>query len=144
MAGICFVICTIYRKKKLSGLVGACLHSAFASAGPWLFTVLALGSIALIGKELVGVNELFDFRVILIYNFSFSLVISGPIFMIVTRWLSDSIYKRDVSGAPGVLFGALIMLWGIELLIAAPFYFLYAKIDAATAVSALVNFLLLS
>ena len=144
MAGIGFVLRKLYRQDNLSGLVGACLHSAFASAGPWLFTVLALGAIALIGKELVGVNVLFDFRVILIYNFSFSLVVSGPIFMIVTRWLSDSIYKRDVAGAPGALFGALIMLWAIELALAVPFYFFYANIDAVMAVSAVVNFLLLS
>src|SRR6201996_1753088 len=103
MAGIGFVLRRLYQKNNLSGLAGACLHSAFASAGPWLFTVLALTLTAALGKALVGNDVLFDFRVILIYNFSFSLVISGPIFMIVTRYLSDSLYRRDVTGAPGML-----------------------------------------
>src|ERR1700733_9922596 len=111
MAGIGFVLRKLYRRDDLSGLAGAALHSAFAAAGPWLFTVLALGTIAAIGKQLVGLDVLFDFRVILIYNFSFSLAVSGPVFMIVTRYLSDSIYKRDVSNAPGALFGALLLLW---------------------------------
>src|ERR1700728_5475028 len=115
MAGIGFVLRKLYRQDNLSGLASACLHSAFASAGPWLFTVLALGAIASLGKALVGIDVLFDFRVVLIYNFSFSLVISGPVFMIVTRYLSDSIYKRDVTNAPGMLLGALTLLWGIEL-----------------------------
>src|ERR1700689_5312468 len=106
MAGIGFVLRKLYKKDDLSGLAAACLHSAFASAGPWLFTVLALGTIAMFSKSLVGLDVLFRFRVILIYNFSFSLVISGPIFMIVTRYLSDKIYCRDVTNAPGFLFGS--------------------------------------
>jgi len=144
MAGIGFVLRKLYRRDDLSGLAGACLHSAFASAGPWLFTVLALGAIAIIGKLLVGNEILFNFRVILIYNFSFSLVIAGPIFMIVTRYLSDSIYKRDVTNAPGMLFGALLLLWGIELVVAGAFYSLYARLGLALTLSAVINFLLLS
>ncbi len=144
MAGIGFVLRKLYRRDDLSGLVSACMHSAFASAGPWLFTVLALGTIALLGKMLVGTDVLFDFRVILIYNFSFSLVIAGPIFMIVTRYLSDSIYRRDISNAVGMLFGALILLWAIELVIAGSFYFFYARLGLSLTISAIVNFLLLS
>ncbi|MGE3624056.1 MAG: exopolysaccharide Pel transporter PelG [Bdellovibrionales bacterium] len=144
MAGIGFVLRKLYRQDNLSGLVGACLHSAFASAGPWLFTVLALGAIAALGTSLVDIQVLFDFRVILIYNFSFSLVISGPVFMIVTRYLSDCIYRRDVSNAPGMLLGALGLMWAVELVIAVAFYCVYAKLDTLLAISAVVNFLLLS
>jgi len=144
MAGIGFVLRKLYRQDNLSGMVSASLHSAFASAGPWLFTVLALGAIAALGKAIVGTDVLFDFRVILIYNFSFSLVISGPVFMIATRYLSDSIYKRDVSNAPGMLLGSLILMWAIELVIAGAFYFGYADLSFPLAVSAVVNFLLLS
>jgi len=144
MAGIGFVLRKLYRQDNLSGLARACFHSAIASTGPWLFTVLALASIAAISKNLVEIETLFNFRVILIYNFSFSLVLSGPVFLIATRYLADSIYRRDVSGAPGMLLGTLILLWGVELLIICPFYFLYAKLPPAMALSATVNFLLLS
>src|ERR1700733_7063336 len=144
MAGIGFVLRKLYRRDDLSGFAGAAIHSAFASAGPWLFTVLALGTITVIGKSLVGTEVMFDFRVILIYNFSFSLVLSGPGYMIVTRYLSDSIYRRDVTNAPGILFGALLLLWGVEFVIAGSFFFFYADLEIATAFSAVVNFLLLS
>jgi uncharacterized membrane protein len=144
MAGIGFVLRKLYRQDNLSGFASACLHSAFAAAGPWLFTVMALGCIAALSTFQSGSNEIFNFRVVLIYNFSFSLVLSGPIFMIVTRYLSDKIYKRDVSGAVGALFGALALLWASELIIGGAFYFLYAKLGTALAISAIVNFLLLS
>jgi polysaccharide biosynthesis protein PelG len=144
MAGIGFVLRKLYRQDNLSGLLGACLHSAFASTGPWLFTVLALGSIGAISKNLVDTEVLFNFRVILIYNFSFSLVLSGPVFMVTTRYLADCIYRRDVSNAPGMLVGALVLLWVSGAIAAAAFYFLYAQLPPLLALSAIINFLLLS
>jgi len=144
MAGIGFVLRKLYREDNLSGLVKACFHSAVASTGPWLFTVLALASIGAISKNIVDIPTLFSFRVILIYNFSFSLVLSGPVFLVATRFLADAIYRHDVSKAPGMLLGALIVLWSVELLVICPFYLLYADISLPMAISAIINFLLLS
>jgi len=144
MAGIGFVLRKLYKQDNLSGLFRASVHSAFAATGPWIFTVVALGILTLIGRNIVSAAVLFDFRIILIYNFSFSLVISGPVFMIATRYLADSIHKRDVTSAPGMLIGALILLWGIDIVIAGSFYFLYANLPFAMAISAVINFLLLS
>jgi len=144
MAGIGFSLRKLYRQDNLYGFFSAGLNSAFASTGPWLFTVLALGVIAEIGRKLVGFDVLFDFRVILIYNFSLSLAISGGVFMVATRYLSDCIYRRDVSTAIGMFFGALILLWALDLVLVAPFYLLAVKLEPAFALSAIVNFLLLS
>lgn len=144
MAGIGFVLRKLYRQDNLSGLLGACLHSAFASTGPWLFTVLALGSIAAIGRNLVDTEVLFNFRVLLIYNFSFSLVLSGPVFMITTRYLADSIYRRDVTNAPGMLVGALILLWTVGAASAGAFYVFYVQLPPMLALCTVVDFLLLS
>jgi len=144
MAGIGFVLRKLYRQDNLSGLARAFLHSAFASTGPWLFTVLALGVISIMSEKSVGSDTLSYFRTILIYNFSFSLMLSGPILMIITRYLSDSIYRRDVSNAPGMLFGALALLWGFELVLAGIFYGFVAHLGLGMTISAVINFLLLS
>ncbi len=42
MAGIGFELNKLARRDDLMGIAGAYLHSAFAIAGPWLFTVVAL------------------------------------------------------------------------------------------------------
>ncbi len=144
MAGIGFVLRKLYNQDNLSGLVRACLHSVVASTGPWLFTVLALASIGMISRNLVHSDVLLEFRSILIYNFSFSLIISGPVFMIATRYLADCIHKRDVSTATGMLVGALTLLWVVELVIASSFYFGYAELSFPMALSAVINFLLVS
>ncbi len=144
MAGIGFALRKLYRQDNLYGFFGVGLNSAFASTGPWLFTVLSLGAIAEIGRRLVGFEVLFDFRVILIYNFSLSLALSGGIFMVATRYLSDCIYRRDISTTIGMLFGALILLWAMDLLLIAPFYLYAVNLELKFALSAIVNFLLLS
>lgn len=144
MAGIGFILRKLYNQDNLSGLVKASFHSVVSSTGPWLFTVLALATISLIGKNIVINSVLMDFRSILIYNFSFSLIISGPVFMIATRYLADCIHKRDVSPATGMLVGSLALLWGIELCVAGAFYFLWANLTFSMALSAVINFLLVS
>jgi len=143
MAGIGFVLRKLYNRDDLSGLASACLHSAFASTGPWLCAVLALGTISYIDTDVAGLSEVFKFRVILIYNLSFSLVIAGPVLMIATRYLSDSIYNRDVSGAPGLLLGSILLVWTVGLMITGPFYLLYTNLEPEIAISAIINFILL-
>ena len=80
MAGIGFELNRLAKREDLSGLAGAFIHSAFATTGPWLFTVIALAAITLLYSANVDapvVAGLMNFRGIIVYNFSFSLVISA-------------------------------------------------------------------
>jgi hypothetical protein len=51
-------------------------------------------------------HELAVFRTIIVYNFSFSMVLAGPGAMVVTRYLADAIYGRDVREVSGSMLGA--------------------------------------
>ncbi len=144
MAGIGFVLRKLSRQDNLVGTLQAYVISALISAGPWLFTILALGTMTAFFSKLASKEALGEFRQVIIYNFAFSLVIAAPIFMIVTRYLADSIYSKDVSGTPGLLLGSMTLLFGIELPLASAFYFLYADIELGLAVTAIGNFLLIS
>lgn len=144
MAGIGFVLRKLYRQDSLSSLLRVYLHAAVASTGPWLFTVLALGFIAVLSKGNTPKELMFEFRTLLIYNFAFSLVVAGPIYMVATRYLADCIHHRDVSSVPGMLIGALGLLWLVAASISGAFYFLYADLPFTLALSAVINFLLVS
>ena len=144
MAGIGFVLRKLSRQDNLIGVFRAMAHSALASTGPWLFTVLALGCMMVLGSAYISREELYAFRVIVIYNFAFSLVFTAPIFMVATRYLADCIHKEDVSTAPGMLVGALVVVYITQIPIVGLFYLVYAEMDAAVALSAIVNFMLIS
>lgn len=144
MAGIGFVLRKLTRRDDLLGVVQGFAHSALASSGPWLFTILALGSLSLLAVSVRGLDELAEFRLVIIYNFAFSLVLSGPVLMVVTRVLADLIYEADVSAATGMLAGALALVLGTQLPLVIAFYTLHATLAPATVAAAVANFALVS
>jgi len=141
MAGIGFALRRLAQQDTLSARLRAYAHAASVSSGPWLFTVIALGGVQMAARSLLGQDQVQVFSIIIIYNFAFSLVVSGPVVLVVTRRLADKIYARDVSEAPGIFLGALILILGLELLLAVPFYGVFAELSDAERVLAIVNFL---
>jgi uncharacterized membrane protein len=144
MAGIGFTLRKLAAQDNLIGLVRASVHSAFASTGPWLCTVIALGLLMAVSERITSTDLIFEFRAIIVYNFCFSLVFSAPIFMVITRYLADAIHRKNVTTAPGVLLGGLMLAYGIQLPIATAFYFGVTTLSAETALCTVLNFMLVT
>jgi uncharacterized membrane protein len=144
MAGIGFVVRKLVKKDNLTGLFTGYLFSTIITAGPWLFTILALGSITLFGQNFSTLEEINDFRLCIIYNFSCSLVFSGPLTIIVTRFIADKIYMKDVHEVPGVLIGALGLSFFLQLPLVVGFYFYYIDLPLEIKLAAFSNYFLIS
>lgn len=144
MAGIGFVLRNLTRQDNLIGLAAGYGYSALLTTGPWIFTILALGASLLFGKFFTTYEQQAIFRIIIIYNFSFSLVFSGPIILVVTRYLSDRIYIQDVKDVPGILVGAMSLAFVTQTLILLPFYLFYWEQPFAIKLMALANYLLIT
>jgi polysaccharide biosynthesis protein PelG len=99
MAGIGFALRKLARQDSLLSGLRAYSHAAVISCGPWLFTVLALGGIELIGHSIVPILDLQRFSSIVRYDFCFSLIAAGPIALVLTRQLADQIYAKNVTDA---------------------------------------------
>ena len=143
MAGIGFQLNKLARRDDLMGLAGAYFHSAFAIAGPWLFTVIALAITTAIYGGSVR-SELLDFRAIIVYNFSFSLVFSAPVFMIVTRYLADHIHVKNVTTAPTVLLESLALVFLCNLPIGLLFYAFYFEMELPLRLASFANLFLIA
>ena len=122
MAGIGFALRRLAQQDLLSANLRSFGHAAVAASGPWLFTIIALSGIEMMIGKVVGREAWERFAVIVIYNFSFSMVAAGPIVMVVTRSLSDAIFRKDTSGSIGMLLGAMALLYGVLALVGIPFY----------------------
>lgn len=140
MAGIGFVLRRLAREESLSANVSGYAHAAVVSSGPWLFTILALAGVDLFSRGAVTHDELARFSVVVMYNFAFSLVLSGPIVLLVTRCLADRIYAKDVTEAPGMLLGAMAVLFGLMAAVGVPFYGFAVEMDTAERLVALIGF----
>ena len=144
MAGIGFELRRLARRDDLLGVVEAYSHSSVAASGPWVFTILALAGISLWGSELASIEDVALFRLIIIYNFAFSLVLASPLSVVATRFLADAVYAADVREAPGMLVGGASILFGALLPFAGTFYLVYADLSALARAAALANFFLVT
>ncbi|MBP2300618.1 exopolysaccharide Pel transporter PelG [Azospirillum picis] len=142
MAGIGFALRRLARRDDLLGILQGYAHSAFITSGPWMFTILALAGINLIGRDLVGMEQLTLFRVVVIYNFGFSVVFTGPLVLVATRYLADAIYAKEVEAAPGMLLATLGLAYAIAAVTAGPFYTLFSGLPLPVMLGGLVNFFL--
>jgi uncharacterized membrane protein len=139
MAGIGFELRKLARRDDLMGVVASLTHASIVSTGPWIMTVLALGAIDIIGARWLDQEEMKVFRIIVIYNFGFSLVAAGPLMMVATRYLADRIYEKKVAETPGMLVGGFIVLL-VQLPIVGWFYGVLAALDPAIRIAAIANY----
>jgi len=141
MAGIGFALRRLSRQDSLNSGLQAYGHAAFVACGPWLFTILALAAVEVFGSTLLSREELQRFFVIVMYNFAFSLVVAGPLVLVLTRRLADRIYAKDVSEIPGMFIGSLALLFVMHLAVGVPFYGYVADLPEVERLLALMGFL---
>lgn len=144
MAGIGFELNRLARKDDIMGIVRAFLHSAFATAGPWIFTVVALAVITYLYGGKMDNLELLNFRGIIVYNFSFSLVLSAPVFMVMTRYLADQIHVKDVTPAPAVMLESMLIVYAIQLPVAIILYGFYLDLPIGLRLAGFANMFLIA
>lgn len=142
MAGIGFELRRLARTDRFSTNLRGMAYATVISSGPWLFTCIALAAVQFLGRHHANVDQLSRFSILIIYNFSFSLVISGPIVLVVTRCLADAIHANEVREVSGLFLSALALLFGATALIGVPLYLFALDIGTAERLVALVGLFL--
>ncbi len=109
MAGIGFELRRLSRRETLSSLVGAVGHAAVIAAGPWMFTIVSLALITLIVQPVIGIETLSAFRIVVIYAFATSLVMTAPVTIVATRLLADTLWLKQFTQVRGLLFASYLL-----------------------------------
>jgi len=143
MAGIGFVLRKLAGEDNLSGFIRAYFHSAIVAVGPWLMIVVSVGSLLTLSSSILSLSELNEFFSVFIYNLCFSFILSGPLYMISARYVSDCLYIRSLPPIPGILTTALCFLFPIAIPVAILFYIFYADMNPLFTILSIINFLLL-
>lgn len=144
MAGIGFVLRRLTSRGDLIGLAQGYAHASISTSGGWLFTILALSAVTFFGPRFATYEDLTTFRLLVVYNFGFSLVLTGPLTMVLTRYLSDQIFARTVEGIPGMVLGGIAFAVAVSAPLVAPLYFWYFDLTAAARVAAWLGYTLVS
>jgi uncharacterized membrane protein len=142
MAGIGFVLKRLANRDDLLGVLGAFNHGTVAAAGPWLFTVVALAGIVLLFPGAYNQEDVLNFRETIVYNFSTTLMLSGPVYLVVTRYLADAIHRQRVVLAPTVLLQSIAFLMVLLIPFGLWFYFSFIQLSFPFRLAAYANLIL--
>ncbi|KPA16133.1 transmembrane protein [Candidatus Magnetomorum sp. HK-1] len=95
MAGIGFELKRIMRHETFLSEFTAYLYSAMISSGPWLMSILCLAVLGIFrGGENAKAHEIF--RSTVVYTYASSLIYSGIIQLVCTRYLADQLYEQKI------------------------------------------------
>lgn len=110
MAGVGFQLNKILQRGNYTAIAQAYGYAAIIGSGPWLASVLSL---ALLGAVLTGIgltDELRIFFVSISLTYAFTLVLTGPIQMVLTRFAADQEYTHTAEQIfPTFVF---VLAWG--------------------------------
>lgn len=142
MAGIGFVLRKLVKKQELSAYGAAFFHSMMASAGPWIITILTLGSFFLLSRSLTASEQYIEFRVVILFNFAFSLVIAAPIANSATRYLADILYTEKYEFGSGLMISMLVILFALALPFSFCYYTFFTRMTPDEKFQAILNFVM--
>lgn len=110
MAGIGFSLRKLDQRGGLTGLCKLYGAAGMISSGPWLISIITILFTGLWSVDLVpSPRQVPQFQVSVTYLFAGSLVLSGPLQLLFTRFVADRIFeKRDHRILPN-LFGAMAL-----------------------------------
>ncbi|MEO2069107.1 MAG: exopolysaccharide Pel transporter PelG [Desulfurobacteriaceae bacterium] len=130
MAGISFELKRILEDNKLTSLFLSFTYSISLSAGPWIISILAIIFAGIIASKSSNNPEVVrQYQVVITYITAISLIVSGPLQLLFSRYISDRLFEKEVwrvlpnfigaltvSMALGFLVGLLIVLFGMKKL----------------------------
>ena len=108
MAGIGFEIRDILRDDSYTALLKAYSYAGLISSGPWILSILTIMGIGVLCVNLsVPRMEIVQFLVSITYLMSASLILTGLLQLLFTRYISDRLFeKKDRTVLPN-LIGAM-------------------------------------
>jgi len=96
MAGIGFQLKKLLSDETYAGSAKGYLYAAFISSGPWLISVICLALLQVLSARFLKADEANLFRAIVVYCYAFSLITTGSLQMVATRYLSDKLYGKEL------------------------------------------------
>ncbi|TYB31085.1 MAG: hypothetical protein FXF47_05885 [Candidatus Mcinerneyibacterium aminivorans] len=123
MAGIGFELKKLFKEESYTKRMKAYLYSAVVAAGPWLATVISLNFLSMFAKTYFSdILQRNLFMGTIIYSFIFSMIITVPFQFLITRYISDCLYKKEYKNLGASFIGLNKIILFITGLIGFIFY----------------------
>lgn len=107
MAGIGFRLREMAQRKTFAEWLKLYTYSAVIFSGPWLISILGLAALSIFAMPALQDRDVHVFTVSIVYVYCFSLIATGLLQLVVTRYVSDQFYMRNPDAVVPTFVGVL-------------------------------------
>lgn len=136
MAGIGFRLREMATRKTFGEWLKLYTYSAVVFSGPWLISILALAALSIFALPAMQEHDVRLFTVTIVYCYCFSLITTGMIQLVVTRYVSDQFYRRNPDAVVPTFVGAVTVTTLVQTVTGSVALF-FADVDFVYKVAAL-------
>ncbi|MFQ5824551.1 MAG: exopolysaccharide Pel transporter PelG [bacterium] len=140
MAGIGFKLRKIFDFDSYVDNLRGILFAASISGGPIFFSILCLGLLSVYSRAFISSQDMKVFLVTIVYVFAFSLISTGLTQLLLTRYLSDLIYAKEIHRIIPTFCSALALTVTCQIIIGLPFMF-FLELDFTYRLTSLMLFI---
>ncbi|MBX7148610.1 exopolysaccharide Pel transporter PelG [bacterium] len=131
MAGIAFKLQKMLAGGSYTDIARAYSYSAMISSGPFLVVMGTLFGIKFFIQDYLSLEESNLFFSLIVYVFAFSMLGTAPFFYVVTRYLADKYFLKEVSAYSPSYIAVLHVLFAVQTVVSLPYlYFLQIPFTA--------------
>jgi len=111
MAGIGFRLTKLLQKRTFAGGLQAYGYAALIGSGPWVLSMVTLALLGIVLAKAGGAQELDLFFVTVTHICAFSLVATGPLQLLLSRYAADCVYAKQPEKVFPSLLGGLAVVF---------------------------------
>jgi len=142
MAGIGFEIRKMSQEDTFIGDLKAFAYASVVSSGPWITSILCLSFIWTFSFQ-ADIGYLKLLRVTVVYTYAYSLITTGMIQFVITRFLADRLYVKQKNIFLPTYVGLMLFTIATQGLTAIIFYS-YSGLDIYFTITAVVLYITVS
>ncbi|MGZ2745444.1 exopolysaccharide Pel transporter PelG [Burkholderia stagnalis] len=109
MSAIGIKLRRLARHNSLLGIMRAYAYAGLVGAGPWIWSIVGILLVGLLGASPLLPNAIVsDFQVSATYLIAASLIVTGPMQLMLTRFTSDRLFDKQLDAIVPNFTGALL------------------------------------
>ena len=121
MAGIGFQLRRILKRNNYTSIIQAYFYAGIISSGPWVLSIVSMLLVGIISlNSFHDTRELSYFLVTVTYLMAGSLIMTGGVQLLLTRFIADRLYEQRKELILPNTMGAIILIATVATLIAGP------------------------
>ena len=122
MAGIGFKLLKLIENESFLKKAKAYIFASIITSGPWILSILCLSLIGVISGLFLSSRKFSIISITIVYTFAFTLIATGPIQFVLTRYLADKEYLKQKDKMLSALITAVGLSIIVSLAITIPWY----------------------